>query len=405
MLKQGFIKFTCAIVSVLACSVAWSASYEFTIDQGSVTVTASFCPPENCYSQTGVIRGNFVADISGEKILFSDTLIKSEVSGFELPEDPNLDSGGTTRTASFDFDGTQLTLKGVVDSRAFDGPVYEYSLVATTRSKPEFDPKGFYRARQDFRKCVSPMCGGIYVSKLNRYSMRCPNGKRARECYIGNVDWQDLGGSVFDGDETLVLQGDIKEGKDEISSWGTFVVTTALRAAGDKKARGLFVGIENNGIVCITSPCFSYDQYLLNSRWTTTLSGLNLDRAGADKKAVEEAYNVIGSGGVLIAQGYNYRTREMTGRGKVFAATQFYLPIEVEPVITLCPVGYIETDMGCATRHGCFYPDLELSTIGGAAMEDPETGELVANIQYSCVAKCEAPAEMQSEGYCTLALP
>lgn len=405
-LKQRLKSTALITAGLLICSLATADSFEFIIENGDVTVTPARCPPDTCSSQSGVFRGSFVADISGDVITFAKVQIKSSVAGFSLPANPNEDSGGTSRQAKFQFDGQRLTVKGVIDSRAFDGPLYEYSLVAVSDGQSAaFDPQGFYSARQDFRRCASPMCGGIYVTEVNHRYLRCPDGKWAKECYVGNVDWQSLGGNVFDGDETLLLKGEITVGDDPITSWGTFVVDDAYRGAVDSPAKGFFVGVQSNGIVCITSPCFSYDQYFLNRRWQTTLSGIRLERTGADKQQIEQAYNILGNGEALLGVGYNRYVKELHGRGKVFVATQFYLPVKADVSVRLCPTGYTETDMGCATRHGCFYPDIEVISVGGAAFEDPDTGELIASQTYSCASSCELPGELISEGYCSLALP
>lgn len=400
MNSQNIYRFVVGLAVMLISCTAWSEQFAFVIDKGEVTVTASFCPPERCYTETGVLRGNFTADIDGDSILISDALIKSEVEGFELPEDPNLDSGGTVRDAKFYFEDGILTLKGVVDSRAFDGPLYEYSLVAEATDVPDtgFDPHGFYEARQDFRKCMSPMCGGLYLIKANRAFMRCPDGNLARECYVGTIDWQDVGGNVFSGNETLVLQGVLKRGGDD--TFGTFTVSNAYRPISDSKPRGKFVGIEGNGIMCITSPCFSFDQYVLNGKKQTTLSGVNLEYAGGDKSEMEKAFNLMAEGEVLVAAGFNRRTDDFAGPGREFYATQFYLPVNPRQVEILCPAGYTLTDMGCATRHGCFYPDLELINTGVADLVDLQTGGTGAQETYSCVSECEAPAKPLSDGYC-----
>lgn len=406
MNRAKIYTFVVATFFLLLCGSVRAESFRFAIDQGEVVVTPAFCVPEQCESAVGVIRGEFTAEIEDDVISISSASIKSEIQGFTLPEDPNLDSGGTTREAQFSFDSGTLKLEGIIDSRAFDGPLYEYSLVAEVVDgvvdKP-FDPDGFYLARQDFRKCASPMCGGLYLSSVNRLFMRCPDGRYASECYVGTIDWQALGGNVFNGDETLLLQGVLERRR--AGEFGRFVVEGANRPVSDKRPRGLFFGVQGNGIVCITSPCFSFDQYLLNRNYDTTLSGVNLEHAGADKREVERAYNLMADGGVLLAAGYNRRTQDFAGPGKEFYATQFYLPVAYQVVEKLCPTGYSETDMGCATRHGCFYPDLELVTQGGAAVEDPVTGELVAASTYSCVSECEPPAEPISDGYCMLALP
>lgn len=389
---------------------SWLAAetYEFTIDQGEVVVTQSFCPPESCFVELGQLRGSFVAEIREGDIRLSDILVKSEVLGFELPANPNEDSGGTRREAKFDFDGQTLNIEGVVDERAFDGPLFEYQIQAFVSSIPVegFDPQGFFTARQDFRRCAAPMCGGLYISAVNQFRMRCPDGSRAKECYVGTIDWGKLQSSPFKGDELLLIQGDLSKGPELAGEYGLLAVKNAYRGVVDGRSWGFYAGIVNNGIVCITSPCFSYDEFILNRDWQLALSGIDLESSGADRESIRKAYDVLAEGGALIAKGYNRPTWEQTGRGRAFKASNFYLPIlPEEKDVTLCPSGYMETDMGCATRHGCFYPQVELITQGGAAMVDPVTGEITSSESYSCVDTCEFPAEPLSDGYCLLQAP
>jgi hypothetical protein len=47
--------------------------------------------------------------------------------------------------------------------------------------------------QRDFRRCVSPMCGGWWVSRVNHASMRCPDGTVGTSCYIASVEWVELG--------------------------------------------------------------------------------------------------------------------------------------------------------------------------------------------------------------------
>src|SRR6266550_2001764 len=47
----------------------------------------------------------------------------------------------------------------------------------------------FYSVRQDLRRCVSPLCGGYFVKRVNMPSTRCANGRSMSECYVAGIDW------------------------------------------------------------------------------------------------------------------------------------------------------------------------------------------------------------------------
>ncbi len=403
-LKQ-FLSAVVLLMLSFFCTVTWATEYAFEVKTGSVTVTSVFCPPGQCQVQKGAFTGSFIADISDDEILFSKSNIRSTVEAFSLPANPSQSLGGTVREINFEFDGSELTARGVINQSAFDGPITEYEFVAILQKKAQLAGQHYF-ARQDFRKCVSPMCGGIYVKKANRRFMRCIDGKRSRECYIGSPDWSAVGGSPFEGNEELLIQGGISHSTLKgINNFGAIEVSAAYRATNKRRRHSWLFSVKNNGLVCITSPCFSYDQSLLNSKFERVLSGVDLTRAKADKTQIEVAQELLANGEPVIATGYHRRTKGLAGRGLKFVAKNLYLPVNRKSIIKLCPLGYTETLAGCATLHGCFFPEIEMETIGGAAMVDPVTGEFIAQVSHSCVAKCEAPAELVGPGKCQLALP
>ena len=164
----------------------------FDITEGKVTVQPVFCR-RPCEAQSGEFTGSFDAVFARDRILLSNIVLKSEVD-FKLPEDPYTGVGGAVHHAKHYFDGRTLVLEGSVDQSAFDGPIVTYSLIAEVAEEAAgFDPHGYYLARQDYRKCSAPLCGGIYLKAINGKALQCLNGSRQRECYIGTPDWSKLG--------------------------------------------------------------------------------------------------------------------------------------------------------------------------------------------------------------------
>ena len=51
----------------------------------------------------------------------------------------------------------------------------------------------YVRLRHDARRCVSPLCGGYWVSRVNQPTTRCADGTWQRECYVADADWTALG--------------------------------------------------------------------------------------------------------------------------------------------------------------------------------------------------------------------
>jgi len=51
------------------------------------------------------------------------------------------------------------------------------------------DNSNFYSVRPDYRRCVSPLCGGYFVKRVNQSRTRCVNGRLMSECYVAEIDW------------------------------------------------------------------------------------------------------------------------------------------------------------------------------------------------------------------------
>ncbi len=267
----------------------------------------------------------------------------------------------------------------------------------------DFNPKGFFTARPDFRRCVSPLCGGIFVKRVNRKLTRCADGIRRAECYVAEVDSSMLSFDPFqflsNGHQPLLSGSIIPKDFPGFGNLGAFKVTGAYESATPTPGRRLFAGLQDNGLVCITTPCFSFDQFKLNSRRIRQISGINLNKVGASSEQLAQANKIIEDGGVLLAAGVNRQVSEAAGMGITFVAKQFYLPIQ-GPRLP-CPEGYENIDGQCATPFGCVFPQIEFTILGGAP---PIPGE-EPNIQKSCVDECNPPAWLTGPGQCMIAAP
>src|SRR5687767_32432 len=64
----------------------------------------------------------------------------------------------------------------------------------------------YFLVRQDRRRCISPLCGGYFVKRVNQSWTPCADGRRMRECYVAEIDWN--GQPEIDPAKAL-LRGDI----------------------------------------------------------------------------------------------------------------------------------------------------------------------------------------------------
>lgn len=332
MVKQlvtGFI-FLCALVANSGFAQT-SNTYAFSVADGTVVVTPAWCRVNPCVPTVATFTGNFSAQISttGDHILFpSSNLVTTPDVYFQLPTDPNEDSYGTLREIAFTFEGNAIKAKGYIDSRAFDGPLVEYQFVARTVSSEIFT------ARPDYRKCAAPLCGGYFVKLVNKKLTQCADGSLKEECYVASVVYGDgpiNGGTISAGNKTpLLLIGAILPKADTTTGiLGVFHAKDVYRSATQNTAVGNFYGVTNNGIVCITTPCFSYDEVLLNTEnRITKLSEVNLEMSGASPNDIAWAQQFLADGAALYAAGKNQKYQGFAGTGVRLVAQQFYLPVK-----------------------------------------------------------------------------
>lgn len=315
--------------SAVAQTSSLPSNNAFSVLEGSVVVTPARCWVNPCISTVANLSGSFVAQISasGEQILFpSSTLSTTPDVDFQLPADPNEDSGGVVRDIAFTFEGDAIKAKGIVDSRAFDGPLVEYQFVARTSRSEVFT------ARPDYRKCAAPLCGGYFVKLVNKKLTQCADGSLQAECYVASVVYGDGPINVpaisFGNKTPLLLVGAILP-YERVGSLGVFIAKDAYRSATQNTAVGNFYGVTNNGIMCITTPCFSYDEQLLNTESRITkLSDVNLEMSGALPDDIQQAQLLLANGRTLYAAGKNQKYQGFAGIGVRLVAQQFYLPIK-----------------------------------------------------------------------------
>lgn len=199
----------------------------------------------------------------------------------------------------------------------------------------------YYSIRPDLRKCVSPLCGGYWISAVNQKSTRCAGGRQQAECYVAKINWAAIG---LDGSEgaSLVLG---HQRQSEFSSFGSLGVLTpgdAWRPATDAPPEGTWFGLRDNGMRCITSPCYSIDERTLNGRQLQTISDVDLSGVAALEALVEDELLAVGENVVVPDAG-------PAGDGLTMVASQFFLRVTAKASVGL----YCKTDADCtlSTYH------------------------------------------------------
>src|SRR5262245_28340213 len=154
----------------------------------------------------------------------------------------------------------------------------------------------YFTVRRDVRRCAYPLCGGYWVSRVNRTSTRCADGSYQTDCYVPELSTEAVG---LDGagsqrlEEALLaaralLRGAIASrefGAD--GNLGEFLASEAWVGGAESEAQGTFVRLIHNDIACITAPCPTIREQKLNSRQETDIAGVDFGPANASQEAID----------------------------------------------------------------------------------------------------------------------
>ena len=200
---------------------------------------------------------------------------------------------------------------------------------------PPSKVSSYYLGRADPRACPSPICGGVWIRLANRRTTPCAGAART-ECYVAELDLAGLRIS----EETrgmlarlvaagrALARGTIVTGQVEgFPDLATLVVSEVWSASSSpRKPEGDFRILRDNGVRCITYPCYSIHAARVNEPAHADISGVRLVETGAPVAERRRALARIATSG-LIAAGRFVRdiSAGPAGKGTSFVATQFYI--------------------------------------------------------------------------------
>jgi hypothetical protein len=179
-----------------------------------------------------------------------------------------------------------------------------------------------YLVRADPRLCPSPLCGGSWVALANRARTRCHDGALRARCYVARTvgaDRHPLDSPVPEG---ALARATIEPWAFEgLGPLGVLVVAE-VRAPAGRAATGRIYRLRDNRRRCVRAPCFWIAAALANTSTRTTLSGLELDRAGLTDSQRAAAASALASPTGLYAAG---RVVRATDGGRELRATGVFL--------------------------------------------------------------------------------
>jgi hypothetical protein len=195
----------------------------------------------------------------------------------------------------------------------------------------------YFEIWSDLRKCASPMCGGWFVSRLNRSTTTCVDGRTAASCYAPVLDWSATGltdaqqapfldackrAAVSSGTYALVRGEFAKTNATTRPELGRFVVREAWVAEGDPSTEGTFVRVQDNGLRCFAAPCPSLTEQTLNMTTTANIAAIDWTPSGLDADQIAECtQDLFAPDGLLIAgYRYNYTVNGTAAQGRTITA-------------------------------------------------------------------------------------
>jgi hypothetical protein len=166
--------------------------------------------------------------------------------------------------------------------------------------------EGWFQLRPDLRRCVSPMCGGAFVSLVNETKTACIDGSKDESCYAAEVDTSalklpdDVAAQIRGGGDGVVVKAKLASKKyGNFGSLGVLKVSEAYLAPKtsepapenkDAAARYAtpekFYFVHQERIMCFRAPCPQiFEEKTLNAKTVRNVGGLNLDKAaGSDEE-------------------------------------------------------------------------------------------------------------------------
>lgn len=201
-----------------------------------------------------------------------------------------------------------------------------------------------YLARHDSRRCAAPACGGYFLQAVNQDDTPCPDGSRAEECYVAELDWSASGLGTDDQARVTGAQGGfLLDGRALTRAFGAagnFGVLQVSAAWIAEWGTPLMVpadvdvhALTRTQLLCLLDPCFNIQVDALGTDYTTMVSAVDLSATGASSDQEAQGQSAL-EVGALRAVG-TISTDEVAGPGgfgETYDAQQFYLRLPFDPL-------------------------------------------------------------------------
>jgi hypothetical protein len=150
----------------------------------------------------------------------------------------------------------------------------------------------FYTVRADPRRCISPMCGGFFVKRVNLPLTRCADGRSKPECYLAEIEWN--GQPEVEAGMSILRGRIVPKQFARFGNLGALRVTESWKAITDHRPEGTFYLVRDRGVRCIAAPCPSHHEARINSTLSRNIAGIDEMQDGS-------GISLADPGGVIIA--------------------------------------------------------------------------------------------------------
>lgn len=193
--------------------------------------------------------------------------------------------------------------------------------------------------RRDFRRCISPLCGGYFVKRVNDAKTTCADGSKQAECYVSEIQLSGIGLSAREEEE---FRAAVTSGKALIKArtykhkfggvtLGKLKANEGWKGVTGSAADGTTYRAADNGIRCITAPCPSTTAYGLNTAEDHNVVKSILDNTAikASAEDLNRAYAAIGTKEGLLVNGGIAIPKCVPGSncGPMIIASEFYFKV------------------------------------------------------------------------------
>ena len=143
------------------------------------------------------------------------------------------------------------------------------------------------------------MCGGWFLKRVNRTRTRCLDGVLRSRCYVASI----RGTAQAPTNGVFLARGRLTAAK--LSGFPGYAMLEVSQVwspgSGAAIEPDVVYRVRDNGVRCITAPCFSFDAQLVERAPVTRLSDVDLSRARLTPNERRRATNALSTVGLLVS--------------------------------------------------------------------------------------------------------